>query len=168
MTKSLALTLALCCFAIACAQPAPAPTTAPPPKPDLVAEESAIRELDARWLKAAQARDAAAESALFASDGIAIRTAGVFAGPSAYRAHGEKNYADNPKSQVTWTTDAIHIAESADLAVQYGQSETIGLGAKGDGKDRTRFVTVWKKVNGGWQVAYDIGTPMSTAPPPKS
>ena len=166
--KSRALLLALSSLTIACAQPAPAPTTAPPPKPDLAAEESAIREQDARWLKAAQARDAAAESALFASDGIAVRPTGVFAGPAAYQDYSAKNYADNPKSQVTWTTDAIHIAESADLAVQYGQSETTGLGAKGDGKDRTRFVTVWKKVNGGWKVAYDIGTPMSPAPPPKS
>jgi ketosteroid isomerase-like protein len=29
---------------------------------------------------------------------------------------------------------------------------------KGDREDKGRFVTVWKKVNGEWKVAHDIGS----------
>jgi hypothetical protein len=56
-------------LAIACSQS----TAAPGSKPDLTVEEQAIREMDARWLKAAQARDPAGEAAMFASDGVAYR-----------------------------------------------------------------------------------------------
>jgi len=47
----------------ACSQPAPVSA----PKPDLTLEERAVRDMDARWLKAAQDRDAAAEAAIFVS-----------------------------------------------------------------------------------------------------
>lgn len=152
----------------ACTQPSPAPAAAAPPKPDLAAEERAIRDADARWLKVAQARDAAGEAALFANDGVAIRAqAGVITGPAAYEAYTSKSFTENPKSQVTWSTDAIRVAESADLAVQYGESQTTGLGPKGDRQERSRFVTVWRKVNGEWKVAYDTSTPVTIAPPPK-
>jgi len=33
-----------------------------------------------------------------------------------------------------------------------------GLGPKGAGEDRSRFVTVWKLVNAEWKVAHDIGS----------
>jgi uncharacterized protein (TIGR02246 family) len=136
-------------FAVGCAQPAPPPSPAPAPKPDLAAEENAIRELDAQWLKAAGARDGAGEAALFASDGVAYREhVQPLSGPAAYQAYSTKFYADHPKASVTWTTDRIHVAESSELAVQVGESRTNGLGANGTGEDRTRFVTVWKKVGG--------------------
>ena len=50
-------------LAAGCSQPAP-------PKLDLAAEEKAIRDTDARWLKAVQAHDAVGEAAVFASDGV--------------------------------------------------------------------------------------------------
>lgn len=145
-------------LAVGCAQPAPPPAVTPAPKPDLAAEEKAIRELDAQWLKAAMARDGAGEAAFFASDGVAYREhVQPLNGPAAFQAYLTKFYADNPKANVTWTTDRVHVAESGELAVQIGESTTTGLGANGAGEDRTRFVTVWKKVGGAWKVAYDIG-----------
>jgi uncharacterized protein (TIGR02246 family) len=150
---------ALLLLVVACSQPAPPAPAPAAPKPDLAAEEKAIRAMDARWLKAAMARDGAGEAASFASDGTAYREhLQPIAGPAAYQAYATKFYADNPKANVTWSTDAIHVAESGELAVQVGESRTTGLGAKGEGEDRTRFVTVWKKVGGEWKVAYDIGS----------
>jgi len=147
----------------ACAQPAP---PAPAPKPDLAAEEKAIRDMDARWLQAAQARDAAGEAVLFANDGVAYREhVDPLVGPAAFQAYEAKFQTDNPKASVMWTTDAVQVASSGDLAIQTGGYHFTGLGPKGDAEDKGRFVTVWKKTNGEWKVAHDIGlTTMPAAP----
>lgn len=149
------LSAVLVSLAAACSQPPPAPA----PKPDLTAEETAIRDTDARWLKAAQARDAAGQAAVFASEGVAYREhVDPLVGPAAFQAYTTKFETDNPKLNVTWSTDAIRIAESGDLAIQTGEYHLTGLGPKGDGEDKGRFVTVWAKVNGEWKVAHDIGS----------
>ena len=142
-------------FAGACAQPVPASA----PKPDLASEEKAIREMDARWLKAVASRDPSAEAAVFAEDGVAYREhIPPVVGPAAYQAYATKFYSDNPKANGMWTTDAIRIADSGDLAIQTGEFHLAALGVKGDREDKGRFVTVWRKTSGTWKVAYDIGS----------
>ena len=154
MRLLIVLNAALMFLVAACSQPAPAPVSTP----DLAAEEKAIRDMDARWQTAAQARDAAGEAALFASDGVAYREhVDALVGPAAYQAYLTKFRTDNPMVKVTWSTDAIRIAESGDLAIQTGEYHDTGLGPQGDREDKGRFVTVWKKVNGEWKVAHDIG-----------
>lgn len=147
----------------ACAQPAPAPAPAPA-KPDLVAEEQALRAQDAAWMKAAQAHDVAAEAAVLAPDGIIIRANTPPLNVAAYQAFDTKFFADNPKAVSNWTTDSIQIAESAEWAVQTGTYTLTGLGPKGDGTEVGSFTTRWKKVNGTWKVAQD--TSVSTTPLP--
>ena len=149
------VTLGLALVVGACSQPAPVA----PGKADVAAEEKAIREMDARWLKAAQARDAAGEAALFASDGVAYREhVDPLVGPAAYLAWSTKNNSENPASKTEWSTESIRVSEAGDLAIQTGQYHNSGLGPKGEREDRGRFVTVWKKVNGEWKVAHDIGS----------
>ena len=149
------LTVFLVLLVAACSQPAPGPA----PKPDLTIEEKAIRDMDARWLKAAQARDAAAEAVIFASDGVAYREhVDPLVGPAAFQTWDTKLYTDNPKQSSTWTTDSIRIADSGDLAIQTGEYHVTGIGPKGEREDKGRFVTVWKKVSGEWKVAHDIGS----------
>lgn len=152
--------LALGLLVGACAQP----ERAVPPTPDLAAEDQSIRAADAQWLKAVKARDGAAEAAVFASDGIAYRPHVEPLSPAAYQAYEERFFADNPKAAVTWTTDTIRVAESGDLAVQTGTLHVTGLGPEGDGTDTSRFLTVWKKVGGGWKVVDDMGS--TTVPEP--
>jgi uncharacterized protein (TIGR02246 family) len=122
--------------------------------------------LDARWLNAAQSRDAAIEAAVFASDGVAYREhVDPLVGPGAYEAYLTKFRTDNPKVNVTWSTHAIQTAESGDLAIQTGEYHLTGLGAKGEGEDKGRFLTVWKKLNGEWKTAHDIGSTTMPAVP---
>ncbi|HYN05954.1 MAG TPA: DUF4440 domain-containing protein [Vicinamibacterales bacterium] len=164
MKTSVRSALVLIVLTAACTQPAP-PPAAPPPGPDLAAEERAVREADARWLKAAQARDAAGEAASLAPDGIAYReNVEPMTGPAAFQAYLEKENAANPKAVSTWTTDTLRVAAAGDIAVQTGTYQIKGLGPKGAGEDRGRFVTVWKKVNNVWKAAHDIST--STMPEP--
>lgn len=157
-------TLLLVVLAAACARPAPPA----PPAPDLAAAEKAIRDADARWLQAAQAKDAAAEAASLAPDGIAYREhVDPLVGPAAFQAYMEKQYTENPKSNITWTTNAIQVAASGDVATQTGSYHLTGVGPKGDGEDKGRFVTVWKKVGSGWKVAHDISVTSMPEPPKK-
>ena len=148
----------------ACSQPAPPP----PPQPDFAAEERAVRDVDAQWLKAAQARDAAGEAAILADDGVIYPGhSNPLVGPAAWQAYLEKDLADNPKASISWTTDTIIFAKSGEMAVQTGKYEVTGLGPKGSGSDTGNFVTVWKKVNGVWKVAYDIGSSILPETPSK-
>jgi uncharacterized protein (TIGR02246 family) len=158
--------LGITTFVASCSPPPPPPAPeAAASKPDLAADERAIREADARWLKAAQARDVAGEVAVIATDGVLYREhLQPIVGPAAFQAFTTKSNAESPKRNVTWTTTAIHVAQAGDIAVQTGETHVTGLGAKGDREDRTVFVTVWKKENGEWKVAYDIGS--TTMPEP--
>ncbi len=140
----------------ACSQPPPAPVT----KPDLAMEEKAIRELDAQWLKAAQEKNPAGEAALFASDGVSYHEhAEPSVGPAAIQEWATKEFEKNPKMTVTWTTDSIKLAESGELAIQTGEFNFTGLGPKGKGEEKGRFLTAWKKVGSEGKVAYDMGSP---------
>jgi len=151
--------LGLTVLVTACSPPAPPPAPPAESKPDLAAEERAIRDADARWLKAAQASDATAEAAVFASDGVAYREhVPPLVGPAAFQAYVTKFRAENPKVKTNWSTNAIQVAEAGDMAVQTGEYHLTGLGPKGEREDTGRFVTVWKKVNGEWKVAHDIGS----------
>jgi ketosteroid isomerase-like protein len=132
--------------------------------PNVAADEQAIRDADARWLKAVQSRDTAGEGAVFADDGVAYRDGAQITGPAAFQAHAAQQYTDNPKLNPSWTTDDIVVAASGDLAIQRGAYHNTGLGANGDREISGRFVTVWKKVNGEWKVAHDIGDPRPASP----
>jgi hypothetical protein len=50
------------------------------------------------------------------------------------------------------------ISEASDVAIQTGEYHLTALGPNGDGEDKGRFVTVWKKVNGEWKAAPDINS----------
>jgi ketosteroid isomerase-like protein len=159
------LVIVLASLVAACSQPPPAPVS----KPDLAMEEKAIRDVDAQWLKAVQEKNPSAEAALFASDGVAYRNhVEPMIGPAAVQAGNAKSYAENPKIARTWTTESIQIAQSGELAVQTGEYRDTGLGLKGDGEEKGRFLTIWKKVGSDWKVAYDMSlTTMPETPPAK-
>ena len=138
-----------------------AKTASPPPAPDLAVEERAVRAADSAWLAAATARDAAGEAAPYADNGMAFRaSAEPVAGPAAIREFVTKYYAANPKAVNSWQTRGIEVAPSGDFAVQTGTYTETNAGPKGDKQNRGNFVTVWKKVNGQWKVATDIGQPL--------
>jgi len=136
------------------------------PAVDLAAEEQAIRAQSMAWLEAATARNAAGEAAVFADDGIAFReNRDPIVGPAAFEAYTSADRAANPQSTVSWTIDQVVVAASGDLAYELGSYQLTGLGANGTGDDMGKYVTVWKKVNGTWKVAADMGSTTKPAPP---
>ena len=172
MTKRLfvvvVVTLGFATLLAACGPAAPPPPPAEAaPKVDLAAEVMAIRDIDAQWLKAAQARDAAGEAKFLASDSVVYREhVPPLIGPAAYQAFMEKMLAANPKAKPDWSTEAIRVAAAGDIAIQTGEYHLVGLGATGSQEDTGRFVTVWKKVDGEWKVLHDIGSTTMPEPAP--
>ena len=137
----------------ACAQPASEPMV------DLAAEEQAVHDASMAWLDAVHARDAAAAAAFFAPDGMTFpEHQDPIVGPAAIQAESEAQWAEMPNASVSWSVDRIIMAASGDLAVELG---TFTVNNEGE-VDTGKYVTTWRKMDGTWKVAADIG--VSTVP----
>ena len=79
-------------------------------------------------------------------------------GPAAIQRRITQDQKENPKEVVNWTTDRVEIASSGDLAIEYGSYTDTGSGLSGTETDQGKYVTVYRKVNGTWKVAADIGS----------
>jgi uncharacterized protein (TIGR02246 family) len=130
---------------------------------DSKSDEQAIRAVSKNWLELTKKHDAAGSAAVFAADGVSYSSNHEpYVGIAAITKHYSDDLVQNPKQAVDWTTEKVEVAASGDLAVEYGKFNVTGLGPDGKGSDNGKYVTVYKKVNGTWKVAADIGT--STVP----
>ncbi len=132
-------------------------------KTDTKSDEQAVTALSKKWLELTKNHDAAGCAALFANDGVEYSSnQEPFVGPEAVKKHFVAELAQNPKELVDWSTDRVEVSSSGDLAVEYGKYDVKGLGPDGKKSDFGKYVTVYRKVNGEWKVAADIGS--STKP----
>lgn len=132
-------------------------------KKDTKSDEQAIRSLSKNWLELTKKNDVAACAALFADDGVSYgMNQEPFVGPAAIKKHFSDMHDKNPKEMVDWSTDRVEVSSSGDLAVEYGKFNVTGLGKDGKESDYGKYLTVYRKVNGVWKVAADIGS--STKP----
>lgn len=126
---------------------------------DPKSDEQAIRSISKNWLELTNKHDAAGSAALFAADGASYSSNHEpYVGIAAITKHYSDDLVQNPKQVVDWSTDKVDVATSGDMAVEYGKYNVTGLGTDGKGSDMGKYVTVYKKVNGAWKVAADIGT----------
>ena len=130
---------------------------------DLNTEEQAIRSISIRWLELANSQDAAGVAALFTDDGVVFTdNQEPVVGQTAIQDFRTQRQEKNPKLVFDWITDRVEIAASGDLAIEYGSWTNTGGGLSGTEEDHGKYVTVYRKVNGTWKVAADIG--ISTKP----
>lgn len=128
------------------------------PAVDVAAEEQAVRARSAEWLAAAQAKDVAATMTVFAPDAITLFDGEIRRGAADIQAGMEKEQAEAPDSQVTWTTTAVTVAASGDLAWETGEVAVDADGAGPEPAESGAFSTVWRKIDGAWRVVGDAGT----------
>jgi uncharacterized protein (TIGR02246 family) len=139
---------------------APAEATAPPPPAvDIAAEEQAIRNRSGEWMNYANAKDVASVVKVYSPDVVTVYDGNVDRGVAEVQATMEKNVKDNPNSLISWSTTAVKVAESGDLAYETGNINMDPDGPDGKKPGTTgTFVTVWEKVDGTWRVVADAGT----------
>jgi len=157
ITAALAATLLLA----GCAKPqekAKEEPKAEAPAVDLAAEEQAVRNRSGEWMNYANSKDAASiANGIFAPDAIMISDDKAYRGSSEIQAAMEEQIKKAPDALVNWTSDKVRVADSGDLAVEFG---SFTFDPDGEGKKSARqglFATTWAKVDGQWRVTSDAG-----------
>ena len=134
------------------------PVTQTPPD-TRAADEAAIRQTDADWVKAAAAKDAQQATSFYADDASLLA-------PGAPIANGKdkvrKAWADMlgmPGFALTFGPTKVMVARSGDLAYEIGDYE---MTVNDKGKPQTtkaKYVVVWgKQADGKWKVLVDAPT----------
>jgi len=137
---------------------------------DIAAAQQAIKDRSAAWMQAVQAKDAASVAGSFYSkEAIVAYDGSVSRGRDAIRAGLEDDFARAPETTVSWTSDAINVAASGDLAYELGSITRDPDGAGPQPAVNGAFVTVWRRIEGEWYAVADAGTeaapPAGDAPP---
>ena len=137
---------------------------------DVAAEQQAIKDRSAAWMQAVQAKDAGTVAGSFYSkEALVAYDGSISRGRDAIKVGLENDFASSPETTVSWTSDAVNVASSGDLAYETG---TITRDPDGSGPQPAvtgAFVTVWRKIEGEWYAVADAGTEASqpaSAPTP--
>jgi uncharacterized protein (TIGR02246 family) len=131
-------------------------TAAAAPKVDYAAEEKAIRDLDAEWMRHVTAKDTAAITKLYANDALymAPNTQALGGKAGAQKAWG--GYIATPGAALTFGPTKVVIAQAGDLAYDIGTYTFSMDGPKGRIEDKGKYLTVWKKVDGAWKIGAEM------------
>jgi ketosteroid isomerase-like protein len=141
-----AATFGLALFTISCTLQPPADTRA--------ADQTAIRDADVAWSKAAAAKDVDSVLSFYADDASSF----VDNGPIAT---GKQAIGDSWRDlfsmgyTITWQPTKIEVAQSGDLGYSQGTYEQKISGS--DTATKGKYVVVWKKEPaGGWKAVAEI------------
>jgi len=165
-TRALAAAVSAAILLSGCAAKKEEPPAEPAkPAVDVAAEEQAIRTRSGEWMNYMNAHDTESLASVYAPDVISIYDGNVTKGASNIQAGIGEEMKANPKAVFNWTSDAVHVAESGDLAYETGSIHVDLDGADGKkaGTDGS-FVTVWQKMDGTWRVVADAGTENAKKP----
>jgi uncharacterized protein (TIGR02246 family) len=131
---------------------------------DVAAEQQAIKDRSAAWMQAVQAKDAGTVAGSFYSkDAIVAYDGSISRGRDAIKVGLENDFASSPETTISWTSDAVNVASSGDLAYETGTITRDPDGAGPQPAATGAFVTVWRKIEGEWYAVADAGTE-NTAP----
>ena len=141
------LVLALTVTAAGCGKQAPVI--------DLAAEEAAIRQAGKDWLAAEIAKDVPRIVSFYAEDAIEMASnTPMIEGRDAIRQWYEA-WLTPAGVGMTFEAADIEVAASGDMAVERGTYRFTQDSPRGGTEDVGKYVTIWKKVDGKWQVAID-------------
>ena len=137
------------------------------PKVDPIVEMHAIRAQDAAFSAAVAKLDVVATAALYAPDAT-ILPPGLPAvhGPDAIRTMLASLFTA-PGLSITLRPQRIDIAAAGDLATDQGEVEVGMNTAEGPVIEVSKYLEVWRKVDGEWKLMYDTwnaNTPSAPAP----
>ena len=127
------------------------------PDVNLAAEEKAIRDTEAEFLKAVASKNVEKAVAFYAEDAVTMDPGEAMAsGKTAIRASFSQFLAQ-PDFELTWTVSKVEVAKSGDMAYDYGAYVESRKDAAGKTvKDHGKYATIWKKqATGAWKAVLD-------------
>ena len=137
------------------------------PEVDLAAEEAALRRADEQFAAAVSAamssKDMATVMSHYAADAVVMM-------PNEAPAQGTEEIRDlydrmlPVATSLTWSASQVMVARAADMGITRGSFQMAIQTPAGPVEDRGKYLTVWKKVDGEWKVAFDIGNTDLPAP----
>jgi uncharacterized protein (TIGR02246 family) len=123
---------------------------------DRESEAQAIRALDAQWVAAVAAKDAAKVAAFYAPDGRVMPPNGsAVQGTDAVTKFWQGLFG-LPNLSLAFAPTEVVVAKSGDLASDIGAYTLAFDGDQGRIEDAGKYVVVWTKVKGQWKVAADM------------
>ncbi|MFN2397348.1 MAG: SgcJ/EcaC family oxidoreductase [Gemmatimonadaceae bacterium] len=133
---------------------------------DTRTEEEAIRELDRKIVAAAKAKDAAAFASYFAENGVLMPSNGAqVTGREAIQTFWS-DFLKTPNATMSFTPTRIEVSQAGDMAYDIG-TYSFGMDTpQGRFEDEGKYATVWKKINGEWKIAVDVGNSNKPLPAP--
>ena len=151
---------ALVALVLAACNPTPTQTSAPAAVDTRAADEVAIRAVDAAWTKAAEAKDIAGTTAVYADNAVLMVPGSpigtgkdaITKGLTAMMA--DKNFA------LSFGPTKIEVSKSGDLAYELGDYSLTVSDKKGKAQTtKAKYVVVWgKQADGGWKALVDAPT----------
>lgn len=159
MMKAVYLTLAVGALALAgcdAANKAETGTANDATVVDSAADEQAIRGINERWLRLIADKDAAAIAQLYAEDAAVMPSNEKAAvGREAIGRWWDRSMK-MPGYDLTFQTDQLVLSRSGDMALDRGTYRFRATPPEGAVDDTGKYVVVWRKIDGEWEVAADI------------
>jgi uncharacterized protein (TIGR02246 family) len=120
--------------------------------------EQLLRDLDARWAKAAAAKDVEQTIAFYSDDAIVFPPNAASAATKDAIRNGWKDMFGSPGLAITWKPTRVQLAKSGDMAWVSGTYElTMNDGSGNPTNDRGKYLEVWEKqTDGNWKCAADM------------
>ena len=119
-------------------------------------EADEVLAASARWLQAVRTADVDRIAAFDAADGsFLVPNAPLARGREMVRAVWSQLLAA-PNLALRWSASSIEVARGGDMACEIGTYELAMDGPAGRIEDDGKYVVVWRKTDGGWEVAADI------------
>jgi uncharacterized protein (TIGR02246 family) len=120
------------------------------------AEEAAIRDLDAKWSKAATAKNMDEVMKFYATDGSVVWPDQPPAkGHKEIRASWEAIFKAAPDMYLDFEPTHIEVASGGEMASDFGLVHFAKGAKREDRKNTAKYLVVWKREHGAWKVFYD-------------
>ena len=118
--------------------------------------EAQLEEITVKWVEAFKQRDFVTIEGFYAPDGFLLPpNSPAIQGRQAI---GEmwKSWGDLPNVEITFGAVRGEASSSGDMAYEYGTYIFAFDTDSGRVTDKGKYVTVWKRIGGVWQVAADM------------
>ena len=130
--------------------------------------EQLLRDLDAKWAKAAAAKDVEQTTAFYSNDAIVFPPNATSAATKEAIRNGWKEMFASPGFVISWQPTRVQVAKTGEMAWVSGTYESTMNDASGKPiNDRGKYLEVWEKqTDGKWKCAADMWNSDLATPAP--